>query len=113
MIAQWRVHNSAQRMTTDNGLADEPFTIVGEIEGEVLSGMEGNGSGGFINRLHQGKEWIASKNASLKSWASFCNVRKISRPKSVGEATQRLFSNLATFQSNYMFICLGLVAYCM
>lgn len=100
-------------MTTDKEFADEPFTIVGEIEGEILSGVGANGSGGFINRLHQGKEWIASKNASLKSWSLFCNVRKISRPKSVGEATQRLFNNLATFQSNYVFICLGLVAYCM
>lgn len=97
----------------DKGFADEPFTIVGEIEGEILSGMEGKGSGGFINRLQQGKEWVSSKNASLKPWSLFCNVRRISRPKSVGEATQRLFSNLAMFQSNYVFICLGLAAYCM
>ena len=105
--------NGVVKMSTGNGFADEPFTIVGEIEGEIVSGMEGNGSGGFMNRLQQGKEWITSKNASLKPWSVFCNVKRVSRPKSVGEATQRLFSNLAKFQSNYVFICLGLAAYCM
>ena len=103
----------AFRMTSvnDKTLSDgdsEPFTVIGEIEGEVLSGD----SGGVFDKLKSGKDWIESKRASLKPWSQFFDLKRVSLPKSVGESTTRIARNLAAFQSNYVFICLGLVAYC-
>jgi hypothetical protein len=101
------------RMSTfnDNTLSDgdsEPFTVIGEMEGEVLSST----SGGVFDKIKSGKDWIESKRASLKPWSRFFELRRVSLPKSAGEATGRIAQNLSTFQSNYVFICLGLVAYC-
>ena len=101
------------RMSTfnDNTLSDgdsEPFTVIGEMDGEVLSST----SGGVFDKIKSGKDWIESKRASLKPWSRFFELGRVSLPKSAGEATGRIAQNLSTFQSNYVFICLGLVAYC-
>ena len=53
------------------------------------------------------------KHSGVRPWAEFLNVRKISKPKSSGEAVSRVLGNLARFQSNYLFVFLGLVVYCM
>ena len=90
---------------------NEPFTIIGEIEGEVMA--DPSETGGFMSKLNTGKDWIYSKKASLKPWSEFCNVKKVSLPRTVGEATRRIFGNLSKFQSNYVFLCLALGLYCM
>ena len=45
-------------------------------------------------------------------WAEFFNVRSVSRPANVGDATSRLLSNLRIFYMNYLFVFMGLTVYC-
>ena len=56
---------------------------------------------------------LQGRHAGVRPWAEFLNVRNISKPKSSGEAVGRVLGNISRFQSNYLFVFLGLVVYCM
>lgn len=90
---------------------EEPFTLISSSAEKAL-GADPSAKG-LMNQLKAGKDWIASKHSGVQPWAEFLNIRYVSLPKSVGEATSRLLSNLHRFQSNYLFVFLGLVVYCM
>jgi len=88
---------------TEAEMTSEPFTLIEEV-----------GSGkGVMEKLQAGKEWINKKRASVKPWSEFANLQKFSKPKGSGEATKRILQNIYYFQSNYIFVSLALVAYCM
>ncbi|XP_017325017.1 prenylated Rab acceptor protein 1 isoform X1 [Ictalurus punctatus] len=58
------------------------------------------------------KDWLDRRRKSIRPWASFVDQRKFSKPKNFGELCQRVLRNLDTFHSNYTFIFLGLILYC-
>ena len=53
------------------------------------------------------------KHAGVRPWSEFLNLRHISRPKGSGDAVKRVLGNVGRFQSNYLFVFLGLMVYCM
>lgn len=59
------------------------------------------------------KEWIDRRRVSIRPWASFVDQRKFSKPRNFGELCQRVVKNVDTFNSNYTFIFMGLILYCM
>ncbi|TRY95595.1 hypothetical protein DNTS_018375 [Danionella cerebrum] len=61
---------------------------------------------------HVIKDWVDRKRKSIRPWAGFVDQRKFSKPRNFGELCQRVVKNLNTFQSNYTFIFLGLILYC-
>ena len=89
---------------------EEPFTLISS-SAEKAMGAATSGKG-LMGQLKAGKEWIANKHSGVQPWTEFLNIRHVSRPKSVGVATSRLLSNLHRYQSNYLFVFLGLVFYC-
>lgn len=80
----------------------EPFTMISQ---------EGEG-GGIMGHLKASRDWVQGKHASVRPWAEFLDLRRVSRPQGMGDATKRLISNIHRFQSNYVFVFLGLVLYC-
>lgn len=58
------------------------------------------------------KEWIDRRRLSIRPWASFVDQRKFSKPRNFGEMCQRVVKNVETYNSNYTFIFLGLILYC-
>ncbi|KAK9514032.1 hypothetical protein VZT92_027523 [Zoarces viviparus] len=80
----------------------------------------GTGGAGILARLwlpkglspSMAKEWIDRRRASIRPWASFVDQRKFSKPRNFGEFCQRVVKNVDTFNSNYTFIFLGLILYC-
>lgn len=94
-----------------SGDFDEPFTLI-TSSAEKLSSAATSG-GGLMGTFKAGKEWISNKHSGVQPWAEFLDVRKVSRPKSAGEVTSRILGNLQRYQSNYLFVFLGLVIYCM
>ena len=84
----------------------EPFTMITQENGS-------EGGGGLFGKLQAGKEWIQGKHSGVRPWAEFLNVKNVSKPKNAGDVTKRLVSNVTRFQSNYLFVFLGLVLYCM
>uniref|UniRef100_A0A3P8SQP7 PRA1 family protein n=1 Tax=Amphiprion percula TaxID=161767 RepID=A0A3P8SQP7_AMPPE len=58
------------------------------------------------------KEWIDRRRVSIRPWASFVDQRKFSKPRNFGEFCQRVVKNVEVYNSNYTFIFLGLILYC-
>lgn len=59
------------------------------------------------------KDWVDRRRKSIRPWASFVDQRKFAKPRNFGELCQRVVRNLNTYHSNYTFIFLGLILYCM
>ncbi|XP_052511748.1 prenylated Rab acceptor protein 1 [Budorcas taxicolor] len=59
-----------------------------------------------------GREWLERRRATIRSWGSFVDQRRFSRPRNLGELCQRLVRNVEYYQSNYVFVFLGLILYC-
>ncbi|KAG7476177.1 hypothetical protein JOB18_048181 [Solea senegalensis] len=80
----------------------------------------GTGGGGVLAKLwlpkglspSMAKEWIDKRRVSIRPWASFVDQRKFSKPRNFGELCQRVVKNVETFNSNYTFIFMGLILYC-
>ncbi|XP_056618618.1 prenylated Rab acceptor protein 1 [Triplophysa dalaica] len=58
------------------------------------------------------KDWIDRRRKAIRPWATFVDQRKFSKPRNFGEMCQRVVKNMDTFYSNYIFIFLGLILYC-
>uniref|UniRef100_A0A3B4AM89 PRA1 family protein n=1 Tax=Periophthalmus magnuspinnatus TaxID=409849 RepID=A0A3B4AM89_9GOBI len=58
------------------------------------------------------KEWLDKRRVSIRPWASFVDQRKFSKPRNFGELCQRVVKNVEVYNSNYTFIFLGLILYC-
>ncbi|CAL8340549.1 prenylated Rab acceptor protein 1 [Gadus morhua] len=80
----------------------------------------GTGGAGIMSRiwLPKGisasliKEWLEKRRMSIRPWAGFVDQRKFSKPRNFGELCQRMVKNVDTYNSNYTFIFLGLILYC-
>uniref|UniRef100_A0A3P9J3Q0 PRA1 family protein n=1 Tax=Oryzias latipes TaxID=8090 RepID=A0A3P9J3Q0_ORYLA len=80
----------------------------------------GMGGAGILSKLwlpkgfsaSMAKEWIDRRRLSIRPWASFVDQRKFSKPRNFGDACQRVVKNVETYNSNYTFIFLGLILYC-
>ncbi|XP_061103489.1 prenylated Rab acceptor protein 1 isoform X2 [Conger conger] len=75
-------------------------------------------TGGFGKLLPKGlsgsvaKEWFDRRRLAIRPWVGFVDQRKFSKPRTFGELCQRVLRNVDNYQSNYIFIFLGLILYC-
>lgn len=58
------------------------------------------------------REWFQARRDSVHPWAQFLNTAKFKSPKTVSDVGQRVVTNIDKFQSNYLFVFLGLVIFC-
>jgi anoctamin-1 len=49
----------------------------------------------------------------LKPWIEFFSTSRFKKPIGVAQASTRLIKNIEYFQSNYLFVFIGLAVYCM
>uniref|UniRef100_A0A8C2UP86 PRA1 family protein n=1 Tax=Chinchilla lanigera TaxID=34839 RepID=A0A8C2UP86_CHILA len=59
-----------------------------------------------------GREWLERRRATIRPWGTFMDQQRFSRPRNLGELCQRLVRNVEYYQSNYVFVFLGLILYC-
>ncbi|KAK2165986.1 hypothetical protein NP493_1344g00023 [Ridgeia piscesae] len=59
------------------------------------------------------REWFQKRRESVQPWNIFLSPSNFKLPKAVAPATKRFMSNIEKFQSNYIFVFLGLVAFCL
>ncbi|XP_078507471.1 prenylated Rab acceptor protein 1 [Lissotriton helveticus] len=77
-------------------------------------------AGGIMNKftlpkiISQGpaKEWIEKRRTTIRPWGNFVDQKRFSKPKNFGELCKRMVKNVEHFQSNYVFVFLGLILYC-
>lgn len=58
------------------------------------------------------KEWFDKRRLSIRPWTSFVDQRKFSKPRNFGDLCKRVVKNVEIYNSNYTFIFLGLILYC-
>ncbi|XP_069189747.1 prenylated Rab acceptor protein 1 isoform X3 [Procambarus clarkii] len=59
------------------------------------------------------REWITRSRENVRPWMVFVNTQKFKIPPNVQRWSKRLAKNIDYFQSNYMFVFLGLIIYCL
>ncbi|XP_022086026.1 prenylated Rab acceptor protein 1-like isoform X2 [Acanthaster planci] len=85
-----------------------------EISGDIVVPETEEKPGMSITLSNAGaREWIQKKRASVRPWTEFLKTSQFSKPKSVKEVTSRVVSNIETYQSNYLFVFVGLLVYCL
>ncbi|KAJ8389455.1 hypothetical protein AAFF_G00119930 [Aldrovandia affinis] len=92
------------------GKAEDPFSI----DAAEQPGMGATGKLWLPKGLSPGiaKEWFERRRMAIQPWAGFVDQRRFSKPRNFGELCQRVVRNLDTYHSNYTFIFLGLILYC-
>lgn len=92
----------------------------GDLFSAVDAHPTGTGGAGLLAKLWipkgfsagMAKEWLDRRRVSIRPWASFVDQRKFSKPRNFGELCQRVVKNVEIYNSNYTFIFLGLILYC-
>ncbi|XP_029307591.1 prenylated Rab acceptor protein 1 [Cottoperca gobio] len=105
--------------TGENCLLDMD-SKAGDLFGAEEAHPTGKGGAGILGKLWlpkgysvgMAKEWIDRRRMSIRPWASFVDQRKFSKPRNFGELCQRVVKNVDNFNSNYTFIFMGLILYC-
>lgn len=103
--------DATNRDGAGGGGFNEPFTLISSTAESL--GSSAASSKNFMSHLSAGKDWIANKHAKVQPWSEFFNVRNVSKPKGAGDVTGRILGNLQRYQSNYLFVFMGLALYCM
>merc|ERR1719318_1406707 len=58
------------------------------------------------------KDWVMNKRKSVKPWSEFLNTNRFSKPTSIASVGSRAIKNVEHFMSNYLFVFLGLIVFC-
>lgn len=90
-------------------MMEEVADVSGEIEMSTVLTTSG-ASSSYFGKL---KSWFGEKRSKIRPWSEFLDVKRFSKPKSSSEVTSRMAKNVEIYQANYVFIFLGLAAYCM
>ncbi|XP_072761348.1 prenylated Rab acceptor protein 1-like [Anoplolepis gracilipes] len=61
----------------------------------------------------QAHDWIERRKANIRPWSLFLNTNNIRPPSNITRLSKRLVKNIEYFQSNYLFVFIGLVIYCL
>lgn len=58
-------------------------------------------------------EWVQQRRENIRPWSTFFNTSNIRKPPSLTRLTKRVLANVEYFKSNYLFVYIGLVLYCL
>lgn len=59
------------------------------------------------------QEWVQQRRQNIRPWSTFFNTSNIRRPPNLTRLTKRILANVEYFKSNYLFVYIGLVLYCL
>ncbi|XP_044260916.1 prenylated Rab acceptor protein 1 [Tribolium madens] len=59
------------------------------------------------------KEWFSKQRQNVRPWLLFIQTSNFKTPPSIPRLSKRIMRNIEYFQSNYLFVFLGLVVYCL
>ena len=81
-----------------------------DISGEIQKSLDDDQSDSQKSTLIN---WIQRRRATLRPWMEFVNTKSFSKPRDIAQVGRRIVSNVDTYQTNYIVICLFLSIYCM
>ncbi|KAF2366776.1 Prenylated rab acceptor PRA1 [Trinorchestia longiramus] len=59
------------------------------------------------------REWLHHRRSNLRPWGLFVTTANFKNPQTLKRWSQRLAKNVEYFQSNYLFVAIGLIIYCL
>ena len=59
------------------------------------------------------KDWVLNRRKTVRPWSEFLNTSRFSKPTTVAAVGARAVKNIEHFMSNYLFVFLGLIVFCM
>ncbi|XP_066952329.1 prenylated Rab acceptor protein 1-like isoform X1 [Macrobrachium rosenbergii] len=59
------------------------------------------------------REWLSRRRENVRPWLAFVNTQNFKAPPNIQRWTKRVTKNVDYFQSNYMFVFIGLILYCL
>eukprot|EP00118_Oscarella_pearsei_P024943 m.307166 g.307166 ORF g.307166 m.307166 type:complete len:213 (+) comp41976_c0_seq1:3-641(+) len=105
--------DATEKVPLVDGEGSEEETVDLQDELPPESGQIGDGAmDETVKKLEQGKELLMKAKAGTKSWRQFFSCARLSKPKSCGDWGGRVVGNIKNYKSNYIFVFLGLVIYC-
>lgn len=58
-------------------------------------------------------EWVQHRRQNIRPWMTFFNSANFRKPPSLTRLSKRVLANIEYFKSNYLFVYIGLVLYCL
>lgn len=104
--------------TTAAGHMD--IDLTGDIE-TPASDLQDPTKSGFLMQLPvqlqlaspAAREWLTHRRENVRPWLSFVNSQNFKAPPNIQRWSKRLVKNVDYFQSNYLFVFIGLILYCL
>ena len=59
------------------------------------------------------KDWVINRRKTVRPWSEFLNTNRFQKPTSIANVGSRAIKNIEYFMSNYLFVFLGLIVFCM
>ncbi|XP_072049676.1 prenylated Rab acceptor protein 1-like [Amphiura filiformis] len=59
------------------------------------------------------RSWIQKRRDNIRPWREFVSTARFTKPSSVATVGKRIVKNVEHFQTNYVFVFLGLAVYCL
>uniref|UniRef100_A0A182W111 PRA1 family protein n=1 Tax=Anopheles minimus TaxID=112268 RepID=A0A182W111_9DIPT len=91
-----------------------------DVSGDMETPKQENKSGfnlssfsNFSTRIPSLWELLRLSRQNIRPWAEFLQTSNFKTVANVSRLTNRIIRNLAYFQSNYLFVFLGLIVYCL
>ncbi|XP_026479010.1 prenylated Rab acceptor protein 1-like [Ctenocephalides felis] len=66
-----------------------------------------------LGRVPNVTEFIAQRRQNIRSWSEFAQTSNFKAPASLPRLSKRIVRNIQHFQSNYLFVFIGLFLYCL
>ncbi|XP_035684149.1 prenylated Rab acceptor protein 1-like isoform X3 [Branchiostoma floridae] len=86
--------------------------VTGDIE--IPADQQKQGLAGKMMTLSSpaAREWLEKRRGNIRPWAEFIATAKFRSPANPAAWGKRVMKNVEFYQSNYLFVFLGLVVYC-
>lgn len=59
------------------------------------------------------QQWLGTRRENIRPWTTFLNSSNFKVPPSLPRLSKRILRNIEYFQSNYLFVFIGLIIYCL
>ncbi|XP_053680466.1 prenylated Rab acceptor protein 1 [Anopheles nili] len=80
---------------------------------DTKSGFSISSISNFSTRIPNLWELLRMSRQNIRPWSEFLQTSNFKTVANVSRLTNRIIRNLAYFQSNYLFVFLGLIVYCL
>ena len=63
--------------------------------------------------LKTAQDWLVQHQQSIRSWSEFIDSKSFRKPTNIKLLRQRVVKNIEHYQTNYLFVFIVLIVYCM